>query len=142
MSTPTRTNPAYAHLAYQSAVVAQLIEDILEKYIGNEVATPIVEIECTQLVRDDAIVPQDEILHFVDRLKTHKAQLDRELNRFEFVRRHDEQGLGTHTADIIPFPATSSEPQTEKGPEVDGSKRRRKRGSRGSRRRTEKPQGD
>lgn len=139
MSTPTRTNPAYAHLAYQVAIAERLIEDILEKYIGNEVATPIVEIECTQLVRDDAIVPQDEILHFVDRLKNHKAQLDRELTRFEFVRRPDEQGLGTNAASVNPLPAAATtEPEAASSPEVEEKgRRRRKRGSRGSRKRPE-----
>lgn len=140
MSTPTRTNPAYAHLAYQSAIAEQLIEDILENYVGNETSTPTKEIECTQLVREDAIVPEDEILHFVDRLKTHKAQIDRELTRFEFVRRDDEQGLGLSSHPTLnPTAAREHEPQTAPSNGEASAKRRRKRGRRSGGRSQEEP---
>lgn len=140
MSTPTRTNPAYAHLAYQSSVAEQIIEDILENYVGNETSTPTREIECTLLVREDAVVPEDEILHFVDRLKTHKAQIDRELTRFELVRREDEQGLGLSSHPTLNPTAArpvDHEPKAAAGAGEAPAKRSRKRGRRGGSRRQE-----
>jgi len=122
---PTRANSAYAHLAYQSTIIGQVIEDVLETYVGNESSASVKELECSQLVREDAVVPENEILYFVERLREYKAQLDRELNCFEFVRKNDdEQVLGPRGHLTLNPTAGTYE---AKAPQ----KRKRRRGSRG-----------
>jgi hypothetical protein len=144
MPQPTKTNPAYAHLAYQGAIRDAVIELVMERYVGNEAAPPEQEIECAQLVREDAIVPLDEILHFVNELKDGKLVIDRELGRFEFTRRDDEQGLHSRDgyAGILQPAKSVSEPKAAASAEQAEKKRhsRRRRGRRGSRRSTQKPQ--
>lgn len=135
MSTTSRTNPAYAHLAYQAAIAEQAIEDLLEKYVGNEVSSPAEEIECGSVVHGDMVVPQDEVLHFVNLLKTHKAQIDKELSRFEFVRKDDGQDL-SHSAlrpGVNGSPERQLEPQAAPSPGKASKEERKRRGRRGSR---------
>lgn len=151
MPQPTKTNPAYAHLAYQGAIRDAVIELIMEKYVGNDMSPPELDIECAQLVREDAIVPLDEILHFVNELKDGKMLVDRELRRFDFVRRDDEQGsLGTGYAGALqpaksakpaepPAESTAAESAGEAEENRRGQQGGRRRGCRGSRRGAQQP---
>jgi hypothetical protein len=135
MSGPTRTNHAYAHLAYRAAIIDVIVEHLMEHYVGNEATTPEMEIECTQLVREDSTVPVDELLNFVDDLKGKKAVIDHELSKFSFVRRSDEQGLGLkpghralYSHGFIERPTPQSQGTAIAG--EPSKRRRRKRGGR------------
>ena len=120
---PTRTNPAYAHLAYQGSIIDQVVEDILERYVGNDAVVPPKDIVCSMLVQEDSIVPSDELLHFVSRLKNYKVSLDNELTRFEFVRRDDGQGISLDSFANTPAPA---EPKAKKSNGKQAAKRKRR----------------
>ena len=140
MSGPTRTNPMYAHLSYQAAIRDAVVELIMEKYVGNESAAPEREIECLQLIREDAIVPVNEILHFVEEIKNNKAHIDRELACFEFVRRNDAQRLGFRPSYKSLHPSKSGstvDPQQEGAPRIGEAAAKRQTKRKAGRRRKE-----
>lgn len=85
MAPPLRTNPAYAHLAYQKAINTRVITFLRRTFIGDELTDPREILVCEEVFQQDQKVPQEEVMHFIQRLVEKNAQLDVELRRFQLI---------------------------------------------------------
>lgn len=85
-----KTNPAYLQLAYEKAIVGDIIQLLRDKYTGAFGGDPEKTIICEDVLRDDSEVPPWAIEDFIDNLTRKEAELNLELNRFEFVKREGE----------------------------------------------------
>lgn len=85
MSGPLRTNPAYAHLAYQKAINTRLITFLRRTYIGDELTSPREILVCEEVFQQDQKVPQEEVMHRIQELTQKNADLDLELRKFQLV---------------------------------------------------------
>ena len=92
MSPPLKTNPAYAHLAYQKAITTRVITFLRRNFIGDELTDPREILVCEDVFQQDQKVPQEEVMHFIQRLVEKNAQLDVELKRFQLVAPTQQQG--------------------------------------------------
>ncbi len=90
-----RTNPVYRELAHQKAIVAELIDVLRTKYTPAFGDEPDQKIVCEDVFRDDSEVPQDSIEDFIGVLSKQEADLDLELNKFEFVKREGKDASVT-----------------------------------------------
>jgi hypothetical protein len=90
MTRPLKTNPAYAHIAYQKAMTKETIAFLETRYLGVDGSTPKPAF-CEDVFQSDAEIPQEEILHFVRRLQQQEADLGLELQKFEFTRRPENE---------------------------------------------------
>jgi hypothetical protein len=95
MASPLRTNPAYAHLAYQKSIKNREIVFLRRTYLGDEVTDPREVLVCEEVFPQDSKVPQEAIQHRIEELTEEVAALEIELRRFELVPRngqgHNEQ---------------------------------------------------
>lgn len=87
---PTRTNPAYAALAYRKAVIAEVIERLNGEYTSAMGDNPSRVIISDDVIREDSEVPEKDIGAFVEELQQEQESLRLQLLKFDFVRR-DEQ---------------------------------------------------
>lgn len=104
MAPPSRTNPAYAHLAYQKAITTRVITFLRRTFIGDELTDPRETLVCEEVFQQDQKVPQEEVMHFIQSLTEKSSELDLELRQFQLVspiqqKRHEQkrpQGSGKH----------------------------------------------
>jgi len=135
------TNAAYAHLAYKLALFEYVANYLLENCVGTDDHPPQL-VECPYVPQQESVVPQDEIIHFVDQLRGNATRVEDEMNKFEFVRRNNagfydpdldsvlKPGRGRQQpAKAQPAPASSSESGSQK---VGGTRRRGGRKARGA----------
>ena len=87
-----RTNPAYTKLAYDKAIVAELLDVLRTYYTPAYGGEPSRKIVSEDVLRDDSEVPQDAIEDYIGELEQREAELELELNRFECVRRDEDAG--------------------------------------------------
>lgn len=85
MPRPLRTNPAYAHLAYQKALANRVIGFLRRTYVGDELTDPREILVCEDVFQQDQQVPQEEVVHFIEKLTEQVASLEMELRRFQLV---------------------------------------------------------
>lgn len=90
MARPTRTNPAYAYLAYRRTVLKNTISWLTSEYVGLDGISPRSTLICEEVFRDDSEIPPEEILSFVEELQEEEARVQLELNKFDFVRKEDD----------------------------------------------------
>jgi len=127
---PTKTNPAYAYLAYQLAITEHTIAWLLDNHYGTDAQEAPDRISCEYLPREDSDVPADEVLHFVEELKDRKTQLEGEMRQFTFVKReHDDPARPGYKHLRTLRPARSSSEQQSAKPQAKKSGRRRKKES-------------
>ena len=131
------TNPAYAHLAYKRALLEHVTNYLLENCVGTDDHPPQL-VDCPYIAQSERAVPRDEVIHFIDQLRVNTARVEDEMNKFDFVRRHD---AGFHDTDLdsVLQPGRrerSQEQAPPKGGEGSGSKDRgtNRRGGRKNRR--------
>ena len=87
---PTRTNPAYAALAYRKAIVAELVARLQHDYTAAMGENPSRVIISDEVPKVDSEVPEEEIGMYIEELQQEEESLRLELLKFDFVRR-DEQ---------------------------------------------------
>jgi hypothetical protein len=85
MSSPLRTNPALAHLAYKKAIVNRTIAFLRRQYIGDETSDPRETLICEEVYPVDSHVPPEAIQHYLEGLAEEVAQLDLEIRKFDFT---------------------------------------------------------
>jgi hypothetical protein len=90
MTTPIRTNPAYAYLAYRKAILKHTINYLLSDVVGANGYAPKTTLVCDDVFREDSDVPPEEVLTFVEQLQQEEADLQLEMNKFDF-RKPDAQ---------------------------------------------------
>lgn len=90
----SRTNPAYAELAYRKAIVGEVIQLLRNGYTAAYGDEPEKEIVSEDVFREDSTVPEGVVVDFIQDLERQEADLELELNRFEFVKREGEHGSG------------------------------------------------
>jgi len=86
MSKHSRTNPAYAYLAYRKAIIGHTITYLLSSVVGSEGFEPTARIVSDDVFREDEAVPKEEVQSYVDELQAEEARLSLEMSQFEFVR--------------------------------------------------------
>jgi hypothetical protein len=86
---PSRTNPEYAAMAYRRAIIGNCIAHLmtLTSSMGEE---PKGKIISEDVVREDSVVPEDEINDYIFELKQEHESLQLEMAKFEFVKREDD----------------------------------------------------
>jgi hypothetical protein len=85
MSKPLRTNPAYAHLAYQKSLINKTILYLRRTFLGDEISDPREILVCEEVFQQDQQVPQEAVQHYIEKLTEEAAGLDVELRRFQLV---------------------------------------------------------
>ena len=85
MSRPTKTNPEYAAMAYQKALLGQCIAH-LSSYTSLQ-GPPQGTIITEDVVREDSEVPEEEILAYVTGLQQDFESIRLEMAKFDFVKR-------------------------------------------------------
>lgn len=94
MNTPTKTNPAYAALAYRRTILNEVVFHLRRKFLGVD-GDPQSKLVCEEVLYTDHIVPLVEVEAFVDDLIDEEAQLSIEMGQFEFKQRHNGQSSRT-----------------------------------------------
>lgn len=84
-----RTNPAYAALAYQKAVLKYTINFLMENVVAAHGGDPREVIVCEDVFREDSEVPIDNVLSFIENLQEQQADIQLQINKFEFRQRDD-----------------------------------------------------
>jgi len=92
MTYETRTNPAYAFLAYRRAILEHTINHLLEDAIGVEGDAPMVQLVSPLVFREDERVPKDDIVAFVQELEEQLAEVKTQMGKFMFVRIDGDTG--------------------------------------------------
>ena len=105
MTRTIRTNPAYAYLAYRRAVLRHTINWLRSEYVGQDGVSPKDKILCEDVFREDSEIPPEEIYQFVEELQEQEAQVQLEINRFDFVKKDN---------DVISRKATKALPKNER----------------------------
>lgn len=93
----TKTNPAYAHLAYRRSIVVQLMDELRENYVALSSETPKKEILCGDVYQEDAIVPFDEIQLVISELEEEARGLEFQMRKFTFTQGEITHGLLSST---------------------------------------------
>lgn len=86
----TRTNPAYAHLAYRKAVLGRVVQFLSDEFLARTSDEPKDVVLCEDVFRDDSEVPMGNIEEYIEELQQEEESLRLELSRFEFVKRGDD----------------------------------------------------
>lgn len=116
MPRPRDPNNPFKTLAYQHAIAEAIEAFILEKYVGNDAASPALTLECPQLPREDSVVPEDAFILFLEQVKSHRYSVEKELTRYDFVRRNDAQGITfSPSVNAILHPSKALTEQTQPG---------------------------
>ena len=118
MNTPavTRTNPAYAYLAYRKAIVGHVVA-MLVKDCTSALGEPEQHISSEDVFRDEAEVPEREIHQFINELQQQEESLRLEMLKFDFVKREgtasgEERQQGPTQGQPAPAPVkTGSKPK-------------------------------
>lgn len=116
-----RINPAYAELAYRKAIVGEMIQLLRDKYTPAYGDEPEKTIVCEDVFRDESDVPQSAIEDYIGELTQQEANLELELNRFEFVKREGED-----EPSVTPTKAKASKRQSKAKGSRQGKARGRK----------------
>lgn len=91
MSFPKRTNPAYYHLACRKAILREQIQFLLMNFVGVGGEDPPRTVIAEDVFACDAEVPRDVVFEQVEELRAREAQVQLELNKFDFTRKPDKQ---------------------------------------------------
>jgi hypothetical protein len=120
----TKTNPAYAHLAHTRAILSYTIALLQERYLGLESQDPQDVMYSEDLPRDDAAVPEDAILLFIRDLQHTRLEVERQMQRFDFVPQGDVNPRVSLSGALNPTKGADghTEPQAAKGHSVKRKK--------------------
>lgn len=86
----TRTNPAYAALAWRRTIIHQTITYLKREYVGVD-EDPKQKMICEEVLAADSVVPIEEVANYLQELEREKHELTLELGKFEFTRRNNDQ---------------------------------------------------
>jgi hypothetical protein len=84
MTTPHRTNPAYAMLAYRRSILQHVSAMLMREYYATPNEEPKQRMYSDEVFRCDAEVPVTEIAAYIEELQLEDARIGLELNKFEF----------------------------------------------------------
>ena len=115
----SRTNPAYAELAYRKAIVGEIIQLLRTGYTAAFGDEPEKEIVSEDTFREDSAVPEVVVVDYIQDLERQEADLELELNRFEFVKREEE-----HASVSKPKAKTSRKKRSQPRRQASKTKRR------------------
>ena len=87
--TNTRTNPAYAYLAYRRAIIQELVGHLQNQYLGAR-GDDVCKLTSDQVFPVDAEVPLAEVEQFVAELLQKDAFLELEMAKFEFTKKENQ----------------------------------------------------
>lgn len=95
----TRTNPAYATLAYRKSVVRALVNHLREDYLALSSSTPSKELYCEDVYKVDSLVPPEAIQGIVEELEQEEQNIKLEMAKFSFdiQEKHSHGILSTKT---------------------------------------------
>jgi len=80
----TRTNPAYAALAYRKAVVRALVNHLREDYMALSSTAPNKELYSDDVYKIDSLVPPEAIQGIVEELEQEEQCVKLEMAKFTF----------------------------------------------------------
>jgi hypothetical protein len=86
MSTPIKTNPAFAALAYRKTVLTNTVAHLRREYIGLD-TEPKSTMLCEDVFQVDSKVPIAEVGFVVEDLIEEIEELKLEMAKFEFTKR-------------------------------------------------------
>ena len=89
----TKTNPAYAHLAYRKTIVAQLKVHLREKYMSLSSPEPEEVMLCEDVFHQDSNVPVEEVQGVVEELEQEEESLRLQMSQFSFSKQEETNGL-------------------------------------------------
>jgi hypothetical protein len=89
----TKTNPAYAELAWRRAIVVQLMDDLRENYLALSSSVPKKTIICEDVFREDSVVPEHALSTIYEELEREAENLKLELGKFSFGKVKEAHGL-------------------------------------------------
>lgn len=89
----TKTNAAYAHLAYRRSIVLQLVDELRESYLALSSEEPKKEVLCGDVYQEDAVVPPDELEQIIDELEQEGQNLELQMREFTFTQERQRHGL-------------------------------------------------
>jgi len=113
----TKTNPAYAHLAYRRAIVIQLVDELRENYLALSSEEPKKEVLCGDVYQEDSVVPPDELEMVIEELEQEALDLELEMRKFTFTQEQERHGL---------LSSKKAKARSEEGTEPSQGKGRRK----------------
>jgi len=116
MSTPIKTNPAYAALAYRRTVLHNTIVYLRRTFVGID-GDPKEKMICEDVIQVDSVVPVDEIDSVIEDLIDEEEELKLAMNKFEFVERTHEPKQRKKRKQK----ATQSKQKEGESPEQEGS---------------------
>lgn len=121
MSQTTRTNPAYAHLAYRRAILQHVTALLLRDYIAPNGNEPNEAIYSDEVYRVDAQVPATDIGKYIEELQAEDAKLLLEMNKFEFrAQENPPLQVLALPASCVPAPKKAPENEQPKGTSLIG----------------------
>jgi hypothetical protein len=112
MSRPTRTNPEYAAMAYRKALLGVCVAH-LTRHTGAMGEDPVGSIVSEDVVREDSLVPEEEIVDFITEMQQEQESLRLEMSRFDFVKRVDDDS-SKHKPQRAQKPKASSKAKAQK----------------------------
>ena len=86
----TRTNPAYAALAYRRTIIHNAIILLKREFIGVD-SDPNKKMLCEEVLTVDSEVPVEEVAQYVEELEQEHHSLTLELGKFEFTRKNQNE---------------------------------------------------
>lgn len=89
---PTRTNPAYAAIAYKKAILDHMVTLLQTEFTtayGDEEPNQFILSE--DVFREDSQVPEEEIHEFIADLQQQSEGLRLQLKQFAFVQEHAQE---------------------------------------------------
>ncbi len=86
----TRTNEAYAHLAYKRAVVAYLSNHLQSRCTSAFGDDPAQVIVSEDVFREDSEDPPEFIQRNIEKLAKEEESLRLEMNKFQFTKQEDD----------------------------------------------------
>lgn len=90
---PTKTNEAYASLAYRKSIVQHLTAYVKRSFIGLD-GEPKETLICEDVFQVDSEVPPEEFVSYMEELYQEEAELDLEMRKFEFARKEKNVKTG------------------------------------------------
>jgi hypothetical protein len=119
MSPLIKTNPAFAHLAYRRAVIVQLVQDLRDNYMQLSDPEPKRTIVSDDVFRDEATVPQEELVSVMQEMELEAENIRLEMLKFTFTRKETDGFLSSEKRE------TGGEVRDEQGAPQGRRKRRR-----------------
>jgi hypothetical protein len=108
----------YNHHAYHRATTARLQQFLLDNYVASD-TPPSGEIICDEVFRSDSVVPQEELMSYMEMLQRIEAFHRGKMNEYKFVRQGKPE-------DDFPFLDDEKAPDEKPAPRATAASKRRR----------------